>query len=360
MRWQWPVAGDVGREPPGSSDTIDDQKEVESMKVLFVGGTGVISSACSRLAVQRGMDVFLLNRGQTERPVPEGARILYGDIRDRRSAEQAMGDSTFDVVVNWINFIPEQVEADLELFGGRTGHYIFISSASAYQKPLSSLPITESTPLDNPFWEYSRAKAACEERLMRAYRQKKFPVTIVRPSHTYDRTKVPLFGHYTDLDRMRKGKKVIVHGDGTSLWVLTHHEDFAKGFVGLLGNDHAIGHAFHITSDELLTWNQIYAIMAQTAGVEPRVVHIPSDFIAAFDAEAGAGLLGDKAHSVIFDNSKIKRLVPDYAATIPFSQGAREIVTWFDADPARQVVDEQTNRLVDSIIAAYEGLRPGA
>jgi hypothetical protein len=206
------------------------------MKVLFLGGTGVISSACSRLAVNRGIDLYLFNRGQTARPIPEGARILHGDIRDGSSLERALGDTTFDVVANFVNFTPEHVEADIKLFRDRTGQYILISSASAYQKPLSSLPITESTPLDNPFWAYSRAKIACEERLMRAYREDKFPITIVRPSHTYDRTKVPLLGHYTDIDRMRKGEKVIVHGDGTSLWVLTHHEDFAKGFVFLLRN----------------------------------------------------------------------------------------------------------------------------
>jgi nucleoside-diphosphate-sugar epimerase len=330
------------------------------MKVLFIGGSGVISSACSRLAVSRGIDLYLLNRGQTARPIPDGARILHGDIRDRASVQRALGDTTFDVVANWIAFTPDHVEADIELFRDRTGQYIFISSASAYQKPLSNLPITESTPLDNPFWAYSRAKIACEERLMQAYREDEFPVTIVRPSHTYDRTAVPLLGHYTDIDRMRKGKKVIVHGDGTSLWVLTHHEDFAKGFVGLLGNHHAIGHAFHITSDEVLTWNQIYTILAHAAGVEPQIVHVPSDLVAAFDPEEGARLLGDKAHSVIFDNSKIKRLVPDFAAMMPFSQGAKEIVAWYDADPARQVVDEQVDRLIDRIIAAYEAIQPGA
>jgi nucleoside-diphosphate-sugar epimerase len=336
------------------------------MKVLFVGGTGVISSACTRLAVERGIDLYLFNRGQTARPIPEGARILNGDIRarilngdirDRASAERALGDTTFDAVVNWISFTPDHVEADIELFRDRAGQYIFISTASAYQKPLSTLPITESTPLHNPFWAYSQAKIACEERLVQAYRQDQFPVTIVRPSHTYDRTKVPLLGHYTDLDRMRRGKRVIVHGDGTSLWVLTHHQDFARGFVGLLGNPHALGHAFHITSDEVLTWNQIYTILAHAAGVEPQIVHIPSDLIAAFDAERGASLLGDKAHSVIFDNSKIKRVVPDFTAIIPFSQGAREIVAWFDADPARQVVDEPASQLTDRIIAAYEAIR---
>jgi nucleoside-diphosphate-sugar epimerase len=323
------------------------------MKVLFVGGTGVISSACARLAVQRGIDLVLLNRGQTARPLPEGATLLRADARDRASLERALAGATFDAVVNWINFTPDQVEADLATFRGRTGQYLFISSASAYQKPPSSLPITESTPLYNPFWDYSRAKIACEERLVQAYRQEGFPMTIVRPSHTYDRTKVPLLGHYTDLHRMQQGKKVVVHGDGTSLWVLTHHNDFAKGFVGLLDNAQAIGHAFHITSDEVLTWNQIYTLLAQAAGVEPQLVHVPSERIAAFDAELGAGLLGDKAHSVIFDNTKIKRLVPGFAATVPFAQGAREIVSWYQADPARQVVDEATDRLIERILAAY-------
>jgi nucleoside-diphosphate-sugar epimerase len=323
------------------------------MKVLFIGGTGVISSACSRLAMRRGMELYLLNRGQTERPIPEGAHVLHGDARDRASVERALGEATFDAVVDWIVFAPEQLEADIALFRGRTGQYVFISSASAYQKPISHLPITESTPLYNPFWAYSRAKIACEERLVQAYREEGFPITIVRPSHTYDRTKVPLLGHYTDIDRMRRGKKVVVHGDGTSLWVLTHHEDFAKGLVGLLGNDHAIGQAVQITSDEVLTWNQIYTIMGHAAGVEPQIVHVPSDVIATFDAEMGAGLLGDKAHSVIFDNSKVKRLVPDFVAAIPFSQGAREIVAWYDADPARQVVDAQVDGLIDSIVSSF-------
>jgi len=323
------------------------------MKVLFIGGTGVISSACSRLAVRRGMELYLLNRGQTGRPIPEGAHVLYGDARDRASVERALGDATFDAVVDWIVFTPEQLEGDIALFRGRTGQYVFISSASAYQKPISHLPITESTPLYNPFWAYSRAKIACEERLVQAYREDGFPITIVRPSHTYDRTKVPLMGHYTDIDRMRKGKKVVVHGDGTSLWVLTHHEDFAKGFVGLLGNDHAIGNAIHITSDEVLTWNQIYTIVGHAAGVEPQIVHVPSDVIATFDAELVAGLLGDKAHSVIFDNSKIKRLVPDFVASIPFSQGAREIVAWFDEDPARQVADAQVDELMERTVSSF-------
>jgi len=329
------------------------------MKVLFIGGTGTISSACSQLAVERGIDLTLFNRGETARPIPAGARVLRGDIRDRAAVESVLGDDTFDVVVNWIVFTPDQVESDIELFRGRTGQYIFISSASAYQKPVARLPITESTPLHNPYWAYSRNKIACEGRLMRAYREEGFPITIVRPSHTYDRMRLPFQNRYTVIDRMRKGQPVVVHGDGTSLWVLTHHRDFAKGFVGLLGNPHAIGDAVHITSDEVLTWNQIFTILAHAAGVAgPHLVHVPSELIAAFDPDWGAGLLGDKAHSVTFDNSKIKRLVPDFVATIPFSQGAEEVIAWFDADPARQVVEPETNGLLDRIIAAYESAWP--
>ncbi len=328
------------------------------MKVLFIGGTGVISSACSQLAVQRGMELYLLNRGQTSRPIPEGAHVLRGDIRDPESVQTALGDIVFDVVVDWIAYTPEHVEIDIELFQGRTRQYIFISSASVYQTPPVRLPVTESTPLDNPFWDYSRAKIACEERLVRAYRDQRFPITIVRPSHTYDRTKLPVFGGYTVIDRMRKGQKVIVHGDGTSLWVLTHHTDFAKGFVGLLGNTHAIGEVFHITSDEILTWNQIFETLARAAGAEARIVHVPSEFIAAFDPDWGAGLLGDKSHSMIFDNSKIKSVVPDFAATIPYSWGAEEQIAWYDADPARQVVDGKLDRLMDEIIEAYESAWP--
>jgi nucleoside-diphosphate-sugar epimerase len=329
------------------------------MKVLFIGGTGTISSACSQLAVAHGIDLYLFNRGETLRPIPEEANVLQGDIRDRASVESVLGGMTFDVVVNWINYTPDQVKADIDFFRGRTGQYVFISSASVYQKPIATLPITESTPLHNPYWAYSRDKIACEERLVRAYREEGFPITIVRPSHTYDRTRLPFQHRYTVIDRMRRGKKVIVHGDGTSLWVLTHHRDFAKALVGLLGNNHAIGDAFHITSDEVLTWDQIYTILAQAAGVpEPHLVHVPSEMIAAFDAEWGAGLLGDKAHSVVFDNTKVKRLVPDFVASIPFCRGAEEIMTWFDADPARQVVNAAHNELHDRIIAACESIYP--
>jgi nucleoside-diphosphate-sugar epimerase len=304
------------------------------------------------------MELYLLNRGQTSRPIPQGVHLLLGDIRDSQSVRQALGDTMFDVVVDWIAFTLEHVDADIDLFRGRTGQYVFISSASAYQTPPAGLPVTESTPLDNPYWDYSRAKIACEERLVRAYRDEQFPITIVRPSHTYDRTLFPVHGGYTVIHRMRQGKKVIVHGDGTSLWVLTHHTDFAKGFVGLLGNNHAIGDVFHITSDEILTWNQIFEILAGAANAEARMVHVPSDIIAAFDPEWGASLLGDKSHSMIFDNSKIKRLVPDFSATTPYAWGAAEQIAWYDADPVRRAVDEKLDHLMDNIIDACESVWP--
>ncbi len=329
------------------------------MKVLFIGGTGIISSACADLALEGGIDLYFLNRGQsTSRPAPEGVRVLKGDIRQRSSAAAALAGQQFDVVVDWVAFTPEHIETDLELFGGHTGQYIFISSASAYQTPPSSLPVTESTPLDNPYWLYSRNKIACEERLMKAYRQDKFPITIVRPSLTYDKRELPIDGGYTVIHRMRQGKPVIVYGDGTSLWVITHHKDFARGFVGLLGNSHAIGEAFHITSDEVLNWNQIFELVAKAAGVQARIVHVPSELIAAYDPDWGAGLLGDKAVSMVFDNSKIKRIVPGFTASIPFSRGLEEIIGWYDADPARQVVDEAWDRLVERILGAYQSAWP--
>jgi nucleoside-diphosphate-sugar epimerase len=324
------------------------------LKVLFIGGTGIISSACSQLAVAKGLDLYLLNRGQSLRPAPQGATLIQGDIRNVASMEAIMAKHAFDVVVNWIAFSPDHIETDLKLFQGKIGQYIFISSASAYQTPPQILPVTESTPLHNPFWAYSRAKIACEERLMQAYREDGFPMTIVRPSHTYDKTLLPMDGGYTIVNRMRQGKKVIVHGDGTSLWTLTHHRDFAKAFVGLLGNSRAIGDTFQITSDEWLTWNQIFNIVAKAAGTKADIVHIPSAFINQFDENWGAGLLGDKSHSMIFDNSKIKRLVPDYVAAIPFVQGAQEIMAWYDGDPARQVVNEAFDSMVDKILLAYE------
>lgn len=322
------------------------------MKVLFIGGTGTISSACAELAIERGLELYLLNRGYSDIPSPTGAQVLTGDINDLESARRALDGRSFDVVVNWVAFTPDQVDRDINFFRGRTGQYVFISSASAYQKPLARLPITESTPLSNPFWSYSRDKIACEIRLNEAYRDEGFPATIVRPSHTYDRTRLPNFGRYTVVDRMRKGNKIIIHGDGTSLWVLTHHRDFARGFVGLLGNDRAIGDSFHITSDEVLTWNQIYRSIARAAGVsELDIVYVPSTVIARYDQHWGESLLGDKQYSVVFDNTKIKGLVPDFVATTPYEAGAREVMSWFDEDPSRRVVEEPVNDLFDRIIS---------
>ena len=328
------------------------------MKVLFIGGTGIISSACTQRALDLGIDLYHLNRGESARPTPEGVKVLRADFRDVESAKQALEDHTFDAVVDWIAFTPDHIEADIKLFSGRTKQYVFISSASAYHVPPLNLPITESCPLYNPYWQYSRDKIACEDKLTRAYREAGFPATIVRPSHTYDRTLTPMGFQYTVIERMRQGKKVIVHGDGTSLWTLTHHKDFAVGFNGLLGNDRAIGDAYHITNEEILTWNQIYELMAAAAGVEADIVHIPSAFIAAFDPEWGAGLLGDKAHCKTFDNTKIKRTVAEFNPVIPFHQGAVEIMAYYDADPAHQIVDSDQDAMMDRIITSYESALP--
>lgn len=324
------------------------------MKVLFIGGTGVISSACAEICLERGVDLWLLNRGRTNRPVPEGSKLIKGDIRDVNEIKSFFIKQEFDAIVDWVAFTVENVENDLELFKDKTAQYIFISSASAYETPPSKLPVTEKTPLSNPFWGYSRNKIACEERLIKAYREEGFPVTIVRPSHTYDRTMIPIHGGYNIIDRMRKGKKIIIHGDGTSLWTLTHNKDFAKGFVGLLGNSKAIGEDFHITSDAYLSWNQICGFLAEAAGVKADIIHIPSDFIAYYDTAWGESLLGDKSYSMIFDNEKIKNLVTEFEAVIPFSVGAHEIIEWYDADISRRISDTDTENLMDMIIKKFE------
>jgi nucleoside-diphosphate-sugar epimerase len=315
---------------------------VAPKSILFIGGTGVISAAAARRAVALGHRLTILNRGRSSRPVPEGVETLSADVRDASAVREALAAREFDAVADFITYTPDQAKASLDLFAGRTGQYVFISSASAYQKPPTRLPIRESTPLKNPFWQYSRDKIACEDLFYEAYREQDFPVTVVRPSHTYDRTKIAMVGGWTDIHRMRAGLPVMVHGDGTSLWTLTHSQDFAKAFVGLLGRPQAVGESYTITSDEYLPWNQIYQLFARAAGVrEPELVHVASETIAAHSDELGANLLGDRSHSVVFDNTKIKSLVPDYCATIPFADGAREIVDWHDANPDLQVVDQK-------------------
>ena len=328
---------------------------MSQLRVLFIGGSGIISTACSRLAVSRGVDLTFLNRGATQlRPVPSEVTVIQGDIRDPASADAALGDREFDAVVNWVAFTPEHVQADIDRFTGRTGQYVFISSASAYQSPPARVPVVESTPLRNPYWQYSRDKIACEDLLVAAYRESGFPMTIVRPSHTYDATSVPWYGGWTVVDRMRRGKEVVVHGDGTSLWTLTHSDDFAKGFVPLLGHSRTLGEAFHITSDDVLSWNQIATILARAAGAEPpRIVHVPSDGIAAADPTWGSALLGDSAHSMIFDNAKLRSVVPEYVASIKLEDAAREIIAWHDEDPARQQVQPELDARMDQLTTRY-------
>jgi len=329
---------------------------VSQLRVLFIGGSGIISSACSRVAVEAGIDLFVLNRGQTTtRPLPPGVTRLRADAGEPQSVLKELKDLDFDAVVNWVVFTPDQVRRDIELYGGRTRQYVFISSASAYQTPPSRIPVTESTPLRNPFWQYSRDKIACEDVLVTAYREDGFPATIIRPSHTYDRTSVPFDGGWTVLGRMRAGQPVIVHGDGTSLWTLTHHEDFARAFVPLLGHPRTLGEAFHITSHDALTWDQITHALAAALGVTARIVHVPSDEIAAADPVWGAGLLGDKSHSMVFDNAKVRGVVPGWRAVIPFERGAREIADWYLADPARQVTDARLNAVMDKLAGSRAG-----
>jgi len=328
---------------------------IKPLKVLFIGGTGNISSEVSKLTIAKGFELFHLNRGN-QTPIA-GVKNIKGDIRDPDQIRQILSEYSFDVVVDWIAFIVDHIKIDISLFQNRVQQYIFISSASAYQKPPSSPYITESTPLKNPYWEYSRNKIACEEFLMNQYQENDFPVTIVRPSHTYN-TILPIIGpgdgNYAYIDRIKKGKKVFLHKDGNSLWTLTHAADFARGFVGLLGNPHAIGQSFHITSDEILTWNQIYEIIGQILGVKPQIVYIPVDFIASINPSQGDNLKGDKAFNMIFDNTKIKTYVPEFQCKISFSEGIQRTIEWFEATPKRMHVDPQINAQYNEIINAYE------
>ena len=326
------------------------------MRALFIGGTGFISAAVSRRAVAEGVDLYLLNRGLRGAP-PPGTRGLTADINNHEEVRAVLRGMRFDVVVNWIAYRPEDIERDLSLFKGQVGQYVFISSAAAYQKPPAHYVITEETPLANPFWDYARGKIACEERLRRARAEEGFPATIVRPSHTYE-TNFPVAvgggGTYTLADRMKRGLPVVVHGDGTSLWTLTHSEDFARGFLGLLGEPEAIGQAFHITSDEVLTWEQIYRTIAEALGVEANLLHVPSDFITRTVPRLSGTLHGDKKWSAVFDNGKIKRFVPGFRAAVPFREGIRRTVEWFEADERRRRVDESLSEEMNLIVRSYE------
>jgi nucleoside-diphosphate-sugar epimerase len=333
------------------------QKKYTQMKILFIGGTGTISTAVSKLLIAQGHELYLLNRGTRNNVLPDGAHSIIADIHDEAKVANAIAGLTFDSVADFIAFTPEHVARDLRLFRGKTKQYLFISSASAYQKPLSHYRITESTPLANPYWQYSRDKIACENFLMEAYRNEQFPVTIVRPTYTYDERTVPLGVHgkngsWQVVQRIIENKPVIIHGDGTSLWTMTHNSDLAKGFVGLIGNIHAIGEAVHITSDEVLTWNQIYECIARAVNKPLKAVHIASEYLAAHsDYDFYGGLLGDKAVSVVFDNTKIKTLVPEFVATTRFDQGVQATIENILQHPELQHLDDEFDKWCDNIIA---------
>ena len=330
------------------------------MKVLFIGGTGTISMAISRLLLSQGHTLYLLNRGSRNTGLSGDLIELKADINDEAAVAALISDLKFDVVADFIAFVPEQLERDYRLFREKTKQFIYISSASAYQKPLSDYRINEGTPLANPYWEYSRNKIAGEEYLMKLYREEGFPVTIVRPSHTYDERSIPLGAHgekgsFSVIKRMLEGKPVIIHGDGTSLWTITHNSDFAKGFVGLMGNIHAIGEAVQITSDESVTWNQIYQIIADALHVKLNAVHVASEFLdACSDYDFAGSLLGDKANTVVFDNSKLKKLVPSFTATVRADQGIRSTIEYVLSHPECQVEDPEFDDWCDRVIEALE------
>lgn len=333
-------------------------------KALFIGGTGTISMAITRqLAKGDEWELWLLNRGSRKEELPEGVKVLNGDVNDEAKIAELLGDMTFDTVCDFIGFVPAQVERDVRLFSGRTKQFMYISSASAYQKPVGDFRITEGTPLANPYWEYSRNKIACEELLMKEYRENGFPVTIIRPSHTYDERNVPMGVHgskgsFQVLKRMMEGKPVIVHGDGTSLWTMTHNSDFAKGFIGLMGNVHAIGEAYQITNDETLTWNQIFQAIADVLGVEYKPYYVASDYLASFGKyDLYGGLLGDKSNCVVFDNTKLKHAVPGLCMNVRFEQGVRSTIEYILSHPECQVEDPEFDAWCDRLIGELEAAK---
>ena len=327
------------------------------MKALFIGGTGTISTEISKLCIRSGWDLTLLNRGNS--PLPEGAKLLKADIGNEAEVREALADQTWDVVADFIAFVPEQVKRDIRLFSGKTAQYIFISSASAYQKPLASPWITEGTPLHNPYWEYSRNKAACEQLLRDEYDRQGFPVTMIRPSHTYCERSIPVAVHgrrgsFQVLERIRAGKRIIIPGDGTTLWTLTHSRDFAVAFEGIMGNIHALGETYQITGDESLTWNQIHECIGNALGREVHAVHIPSETLGMLWPDMVGNLIGDKSNTVLFDNTKIKRAVPAFTTRTFFSRGARECVEYIYAHPECQTPDPEFDTWCDSMLEAWD------
>jgi nucleoside-diphosphate-sugar epimerase len=329
------------------------------MKVLLIGGTGTISLAISKLLIDQGWELYLLNRSNRSKEFENhNVKFITCDINNEEKAKELLDGIDFDVVADFIAFTPEQLERDYRLFHGRAKQFIFISSASVYQKPLSDYRVSEGTPLSNPYWEYSRNKITCEDYLMKIYRKNGFPVTIVRPSHTYDERSIPLGVHgskgsWQIAKRMLEGKPVIIHGDGTSLWTMTNSTDFAKGFVGLMGNIHSIGEAVQITSDETLTWNQIYNSIADALGVKLNAIYVSSWFLdACSDHDFKGSLIGDKANSVVFDNVKLKRIVPDFVATIPFHMGIRKTIKYILEHPEYQILDKEFDEWCDRVVLA--------
>lgn len=322
-----------------------------ALKALFLGGAGMIGSACAREAVERGVDVTVVTRGEpTKWTVPAGARHLRGDVRDVESLRDLLGGEEFDTVVNWVGFKPEHLAGDVDLFAGRIGQYVFISTASVYTRPVPQLPITESSPRRNDAWPYPKEKLECEEFLERAYRERYFPVTVVRPSHTYDQTVVPVLAGWTAIDRMRRGRPVVVHGDGTSLWTLMHTSDFARAFLPILGNPQAVGESVNVVSGEILTWDQIHLALGAAARVTPVLAHRSSETIETEIPQWGPVLKHDFAHSLLFDTTKLRRFAPGFVPAIPFAQGAREVLDWYDADPDRRRVNADLDAAFDRLV----------
>jgi len=328
------------------------------MKILFIGGTGIISTSCTREALAQGHELFHLNRGNHPELVPRDVTTLKADIRDSRQVEKAVAGHRFDCIVNWVAFEPDHVRQDMELLGPLTSHYIFISSASVYLKPPPHWIVTEETPVGNPYWSYAQSKIACEALLLESHSNNGFPATIIRPSHTYDDGWIPTpigSRDFTVAQRLLDGRAVISPGDGQSLWTLTHSDDFAGGFTGLLGNPDTGGEIFHITSDEARTWDAFYGIIGEALSVKAEIVHIPSTVVNEISPPLGQGLMGDKAYSMVFDNSKIKRIVPDFHTSILFSEGIRRSLEWFDKNPARKVVDQAKDAEIDKVLKVWKG-----